>query len=211
MSKPRSRARRTCSMVSAKRSATGVEGRCWLVTSSPKRILHSRQDVSIYYRITPLHPLSAWERGKGAQALFDGDRFGEVARLVDLTATLDRTVVGEELQRHDGRNGLQEIEVRGRVDDVVGDLGNLLVTLGGNGDHLAPAALDLLHIGEHLIVRHVLRRQADGGEAFVNHGNEAVLHLASGAALGVDVGDLFELQGTFQGHRIVVLAANKEK
>jgi len=50
-------------------------------------------------------------------ALFDGNRFGEVARLVDIAATLDRTVVGEELQRHDGWDGLEKVEVRGRVDE----------------------------------------------------------------------------------------------
>src|SRR5262249_23116707 len=129
----------------------------------------SRQRGTWYRRrmcCKPLTPaLSRWERGQGVQKLFDRDRLGEVARLVDIAATLDRTVVGEELQGHDGRDGLQEIEVRGRVDNVVSDFGNLLVTLSGNGNHLTTAAFDLLHVGEHLVVHHVLRRQTDGGEA----------------------------------------------
>lgn len=37
-------------------------------------------------------------RGSGQRALFHGDRFGEIARLIDVSALGDRDVVGEELK-----------------------------------------------------------------------------------------------------------------
>ena len=45
----------------------------------------------------------------------------------------------------------------------------------------------------------------------INHGNEAVLHLTRGAALRMNIGDLFELQSPFQSNRIVVLATEEEE
>ena len=45
----------------------------------------------------------------------------------------------------------------------------------------------------------VLRGDADYGEGFVDEGVGAVLHLAGGVALGVDVGDLLELERAFEG------------
>jgi hypothetical protein len=45
----------------------------------------------------------------------------------------------------------------------------------------------------------VLRGDADYGEGSVDEGVGAMLHLAGGVAFGVDVGDFFELEGSFEG------------
>src|SRR4030095_10330884 len=150
-------------------------------------------------------------RGRHRPGLFYRDGLSEIARLVDVTTALDSAVVGEELERDNGRDGLQKIEVLRGINDVVSDLGDLLIALGGDGNHLPTATPDLLHIGDDLVVHRVLGGQTDRREALINHGDKAVLHLAGSATLSVDVGNLFELQGAFQGHGIVVLTANEEK
>ena len=91
------------------------------------------------------------------------------------------------MEGDDGGDGLQEVEGGGGVDDLVGDVGDVEVALGGDGDDLAVAALDFLHVGHGFFVGGVAGGQADGGEVFVDHGDEAVFHLAGGAAFGVDV------------------------
>src|SRR5262249_42493369 len=106
--------------------------------------------------------LSSREREERPRpGLFHRDGLREIARLVDVTPALDGAVIGEELERDHGRDGLQEIEVGGGINDVVRDRGDLLIALGGDGDHLPAATLDLLHIGDDLVVHHILRGQTD--------------------------------------------------
>ena len=57
----------------------------------------------------------------------------------------------------------------------------------------------------------VLGGDADDGEGFVDEGVGAVLHLAGGVAFGVDVGDLLELEGAFEGDGVVDAAAEEEE
>ena len=57
----------------------------------------------------------------------------------------------------------------------------------------------------------VLGGDADYGEGFVDEGVGAVLHLAGGVAFGVDVGDLLELEGAFEGDGVVDAAAEEEE
>ena len=57
----------------------------------------------------------------------------------------------------------------------------------------------------------VLGGDADDGEGLVNEGVGAVLHLAGGVAFGVDVGDLLELEGAFEGDGVVDAAAEEEE
>ncbi len=52
---------------------------------------------------------------------------------------------------------------------------------------------------------------ADDGEGFVDEGVGAVLHFAGGVAFGVDVADLFELEGAFEGDGVVDAAAEEEE
>src|SRR5262249_13886257 len=87
-----------------------------------------------------LTPLSQMEREERPRpGLFHRDGLGEIARLVDVTPALDGAVIGEELERDHGRDGLQEIEVVRGINDVVRDLSDLLIAFGGDGDHLSAA------------------------------------------------------------------------
>jgi len=106
----------------------------------------------------------------------------------------------------------------GDGDDVFDELADVVVAFDGDGDDAAGAGGDLLDVGEGLFVFEdgagvvgVLGGDADHGERLVDEGVGAVLHLAGGVAFGVDVGDLLELEGAFEGDGVVDAAAQEEE
>ena len=127
-------------------------------------------------------------------------------------------MVREELEGHDFKDGAEELG-RGRdVDDVVHELHDVFIPLGGDGDDAAGACGDLLDVGEGFLVAldaggvvEVAGGDADDGEGLVDEGVGAVLHLAGGVAFGVDVGDLLELERAFEGDGVVDAAAEEEE
>ncbi len=93
-----------------------------------------------------------------------------------------------------------------------------VVAFDGDGDDAAAAGGDFLNVAEGLFVLEdaggvvgVFGGDADYGEGFVDEGVGAVLHLAGGVAFGVDVGDLLELEGAFEGDGVVDAAAEEEE
>ena len=104
------------------------------------------------------------------------------------------------------------------MDGVFDELADLVVAFDGDGDDAAGAGGYFLDVGEGLLVFEdgagvggVLGGDADDGESFVDEGVGAVLHLAGGVAFGVDVGDLLELEGAFEGDGVVDAAAEEEE
>ena len=92
------------------------------------------------------------------------------------------------------------------------------VAFDRDGDDPAGAGGYFLDVGESLFVLEdgagvggVFGGDADDGEGFVDEGVGAVLHLAGGVAFGVDVGDLLELEGAFEGDGVVDAAAEEEE
>ena len=57
----------------------------------------------------------------------------------------------------------------------------------------------------------IVRRQRDDGHPLVDERDRTVFHLAGRIALGVDVGDFLEFQGTFKGNGIVDATAEIQK
>lgn len=79
---------------------------------------------------------------------------------------------------------------------MVSVLFDVLIALGCHGDDHRTAGLALLQVGNDLVVDRTLRRDGDDGESLVDECNRAVLHLAGGVCLGVQVADLFQLERT---------------
>ena len=75
----------------------------------------------------------------------------------------------------------------------------------------AAARLHFLHVADHLLEDRVVRGERHHRHTLVDERDGAVLHLAGGIALGVDVGNLLELQGAFEGDGEIVLAAEEEE
>ena len=116
-------------------------------------------------------------------------------------------MIGEHLQRYDTQQGCQEIQGLGHLDNPVGNGANLLVALGDHGNDAAATGLDLLHIGDYLLVLLVVGGDKQHGHIGIDEGDGAVLHLGSGIALGMDIADFLELEGALEGHGEVPASA----
>jgi len=117
--------------------------------------------------------------------------------LVYVAASADGYVVGEKLEGDYFEDGEKELVGLRDVDDVFYKLLDVVVPFDSYGYDAAGAGGYFLDVGEGLFVLEdrtgvvgVLGGDADAGEGFVDEGVGAVLHLASGVAFGVDVGDL---------------------
>ena len=89
--------------------------------------------------------------------LFDGDALGQIAGLIDVAATAHRDVIGEQLQRHDLQNRLQQLAGRRDVNDMIGDLRHFVVTFRSQRDHDTLASLHFLNIRKCLLVPDLAR------------------------------------------------------
>ncbi len=143
--------------------------------------------------------------------LLDGNRLGQVAGLVDVGVALDGDVVGEELAGDRVEDAGELIADGGEVEDVGSHEIDLGGTFGGEGEDGAAAGLDLHEVAEHFFKGVVVAAHADDGELGVDERDRAVLHFAGRIALGIDVADLFELEGGLEAGGVHVMAAEEEE
>ena len=94
---------------------------------------------------------------------------------------------------------------------MVGQPGNIRVPLGRQRNHLTIARLDFLNIGDDLVVHLILLRQHDHRHVFINQRNRSMLHLGGRVSLGMDVGNLLQLEGAFQRDREIDAASQIEE
>ena len=99
----------------------------------------------------------------------------------------------------------------GQEEHVLGKRGQVSVAAGAEQHQPPLAGLDLLDIGHGLGVDAVPRHQPHHRHVAVDEGDRPVLEFAGGIALGVDVGDLLELERPFQGDGEVQAAADEEE
>ncbi len=144
-------------------------------------------------------------------SLFDGDRLGQVAGLVDVGAALEGDVVGEELAGDRVGDAGQFVADGGEVQDVVCDLVDLGGAFGDKGEDGSAAGLDLHEVAEHFFEGVAVAAHADDDEVGVDEGDRAVFHFAGGIALGIDVADLFKFEGGLEAGSEHVVAAEEEE
>ena len=141
--------------------------------------------------------------------LLHGHGLGQVTRLVHIVALGLGYMGGKDLQRHGGQQRLHEGRRLRDADNVVSVILDGGIALFRNHDGDGTAGADLLDIGNDLGVQGVAaaRRRHDDEDrlAFLNQCNRAVLELAGGKALGVQVGDLLELQRALKSYRDCLL------
>src|SRR3954451_9291996 len=136
--------------------------------------------------------------------LLDRDGLGEVAGLVDVMAEPGGELAGEQLQRYDGRHRLHQRRDLGQPDDRVGELLDADVVLLGQHDRAGTARPDLLDRADHLVVELVAalrRHDAEDRQPGVAERDRPVLELAGRETLGMDVGELLELERTLERDR----------
>ena len=147
----------------------------------------------------------------GRGGLFHGHALGQVARLVNVAAAAVGDLVGEQLGRDGVENGVEILMDLGQKKHVLGKRVQVAVALGAEQHQPPLAGLDLLHVGHGFQVDAVPRYQAHHRHVPVDEGDRAVLEFAGGIALGVDVGDLLELERAFQSDGEVEAAAHEEE
>ena len=96
-------------------------------------------------------------------------------------------------------------------DDGVGVLLHLGPEgLGGQRQHLGAPGLHLHHVAHGLVEQRRIGAQGHHQCPLLDQGDGAVLELAGGVGLGVDIADLLELQGALQAHGVVQVPADEE-
>ena len=143
--------------------------------------------------------------------LLDRDGLGEVARLVDVVA--HARVASSQANSCSGTtatSGCSSAGTRGSgiSTSAYGAIG--VVALLGQHDRAGAAGADLLDAADHLVVQLVAapgRHDAEHRQPVLDQRDRAVLELAGGEALGVDVGELLELQRALERHRVAGVAA----
>ena len=109
-------------------------------------------------------------------------------------------MIGEQLHRHGAEDGRHE-GVASRDLDHLRGLGSQAGDAGlvRNQDDAPAARRGFLQIGGGFFEEPVAGREHDHRHGLVDQRDRAMLHLAGGIALGVDIGKLLELQGSFHG------------
>ena len=87
----------------------------------------------------------------------------------------------------------------------------LVVAARRERDDRAAARLHLLHVADHLLEHVIVRREGDDRHLLVDERDRPVLHLAGRIALGVDVGDLLQLERALERDRVVDAAAEVQE
>src|SRR5207342_544643 len=131
---------------------------------------------------------------KAVNALFDGDRLRQVARLVDIRATRERRVVSEQLHGDGMHDRRQHAHVARRADHVHRLAFAELAVRIGEDEHLAPARAHFLDVRLHLLEQAVVGRDHHDRHRTVHERQRTVLELARRIRLGVDVRDFLELE-----------------
>src|SRR3990172_3025027 len=88
---------------------------------------------------------------------------------------------------------------------------HLVIPAMADGDDAAAPGLGLFHIARHPVVGAVPRSERDYRHALVDERDGPVLHLTGGIALGVDIGDLLELERALERDRVLDPAAEVEE
>ena len=144
--------------------------------------------------------------------LFHRDALGEIARLVDVGATQHGNVVGEQLQRHGvHRRRLEMADMARHLDDVHAVAG--FEPRVGISEHvqLAATRAHLHEVRLELFQQFVVRRDGDHGHVGIHQRQWPVLEFAGGVGFGVDVGNLLELERTFERHRMQCAATKEQR
>jgi Zn-dependent protease with chaperone function len=149
---------------------------------------------------------------EGPSSSLDGDALGEVARLIDVGAPQVGYVVREQLQRH-GRDDRGDERARLRdLDDVVASDFTCASPSSTTAMTCPPRARTSSMFPRSSRSAPRLRRgDHHHRQLLVDERDGAVLHLAARVALGVNVGDLLELQRALERDRVHGPAPEEEE
>ena len=113
------------------------------------------------------------------------------------------------MQGNHAQGGQQQLIRLRNCNQAIGHLGHLPGTvLRGEGQYVRPPALHLHHVAHGLFKQPPIGAQSHHQCAVLDEGDGSVLEFPGGIGLGVDIGDLLELQRSLQPQGIVHVAAD---
>src|SRR6185312_12228239 len=144
--------------------------------------------------------------------LFDCDRLGQVARLVDIGAALYGDVVGKQLQEDRQYSRCDEVAAGVHTHQLpAGAVQRHVGSDVGKHIQLAAACAYFFQIRLELLEQLVVGCDCDDRHILVHQRERTMLEFASGIGLGVDVGNFLELERAFHGHRVLCAATEKQR
>lgn len=130
--------------------------------------------------------------------------------MVDGAAFEAGDVVGEELEG-DGGGKDGGVERAGGHGDVVSDGGDgFLVSFGDDAEDAGIAGLTFGDVAEGFVFAGTIVAKGDDGEVFFKEGDGAVFEFGGVVAFGMDVGNLLELERSFECDRVEVASSDEE-
>ena len=139
-----------------------------------------------------------WMRDK--TNLLHRHALSEIARLVGRQTPLLGNEVSEHLQWNRVEHWAQERLCTGYFEELICNCARSFVTASPHQDRLRAARSHFCDIRQHLLVERLARHYSDYGYALLDECYRAVLELAGGVALRVQIADLLELQCAFQSN-----------
>ena len=151
-----------------------------------------------HWKGAPFHIFNAGKRDReigwpASNTSFHGNRFGEIARLVDRTSAQTGGVVGKQLQRQRRQERLYHPVSRRKQDPCIAKIVRYRKILTGNQDDVCAPGAHLADVAGGLVKQSALRGDRDDRCARFDQGDGAVFELSGRIGLAVDLGDLLEL------------------
>src|SRR5712664_115562 len=138
---------------------------------------------------------------------FDRHAFRQVARPIHVAAAKHGDVIRQELERNHRQHWRDQGWACRHGDLIIREVTEIAIALARDCDDAATPGFHFLHVRNDLRVDVVLRRQAHDRHVLVDQGDGPMLDLGRRVPLGVDVGDLLELERALERHGEVDAAA----
>lgn len=130
--------------------------------------------------------------------------------MIDFATAKAGDVIGEELESDDRGDGGDERVGAGDGDDVVHELGGLVIAFGDDAEDSGTACAAFLDVAEGFVFAGDVASEGDDGGSGLEEGDGAVFEFRGVIAFGVDVGDFLEFERAFEGDGIHGAAADEE-
>lgn len=146
-----------------------------------------------------------------ATSLLDSDRLGQVTGEVNVKTLENSEPVGNELERDDVEETLEDVDGLGDLDLLsLGSL-ELLIVRVADDDGLTTTSNDLLVGVEGLFEEVITGEDHDDGKVLVDQSQDTVLQLTRHDSLAVKVGDFLNLESTLESSGELATTAEKEE
>ena len=135
--------------------------------------------------------------------LFHRHTLRQISRHIHIQSLIHSHIVSKQLQRNHAQQRNQRIQGSWNLQYIIRYFLHLLVTLSHHSKNTAVSRLHLLHVRDNLFIQLMMRSKENDWHILIYQSDRTMLHFGSRIALGMDITDFLQLQGTLHRHRIV--------